>query len=116
MGELLISKLAKISYLPNHNTAIYRKQVSHVDIISIYERNALHPWFLACWTHPASVVVDMNPLLASPAVAGFPITSLERGTPLAAIWKRADFGHVLEEVVRRPAQDVYSLDPSASSD
>lgn len=54
----------------------------------------------------------MNPLLASPAVAGFPMTSFESGTPLFAIWNRADCGQVFEEVVRSPAQVVYSLEPS----
>lgn len=57
--------------------------------------------------------VDTNPLAASPALAGFPMTSLFKGTPLAEIWKRADSGQVLEDVVSRPAQVVYSLTPSA---
>jgi hypothetical protein len=54
----------------------------------------------------------MKPLLASLDVAGLPITSLERGTPLAAIWKRAVWGQVLEDVVRRFAHVVYSEAPS----
>lgn len=58
----------------------------------------------------------MKPLLASLAVPGLPITSLSRDTPDAAIWKRAELGHVLEEVVRRPAQVVYSLVPSIAKD
>ena len=55
----------------------------------------------------------MYPLLASLVVAGLPMTSLDKGTPLAAIWKRAVFGQVLEDVVKRPLQVVYSLVPSA---
>ncbi len=51
-------------------------------------------------------------MLASPVVAGFPITSFESGTPPAAIWKSAVWGHVLEDVVSKLAQVVYSLDPS----
>lgn len=54
----------------------------------------------------------MKPLLASPDVAGFPITSLDRGMPLAEIWKSADLGQVLDEVVKSPAHVVYSLLPS----
>ena len=54
----------------------------------------------------------MKPLLASLAVAGFPITIFDRGTPLAAIWKTEDPGQVLEDVVRRLAQVVYSDAPS----
>jgi hypothetical protein len=54
----------------------------------------------------------MKPLLASPAVAGFPITSFSRGTPLAAIWNKAVLGQVFEDVVKRFAQVVYSLAPS----
>lgn len=75
--------------------------------------NSLHPFALACCRHEARVEVDMKPLLASLAVAGLPITSLERGTPLAAIWKRAVCGHVLEDVVSKLAQVVYSDAPSA---
>lgn len=54
----------------------------------------------------------MKPLLASDAIAGLPMTSLLRDTPLAAIWKRAVWGQVLDEVVKRPAQVVYSVVPS----
>jgi hypothetical protein len=60
----------------------------------------------------AKTDVEMNPLAASEAVAGFPITSLLNGTPLSAIWKRADSGQVLEDVVRRLSQVVYSFTPS----
>lgn len=56
----------------------------------------------------------MNPLLASPEVAGFPMTIFERGTPLAAIWKTAELGQVPEDVLRRLLQVVYSLVPSKS--
>jgi len=73
---------------------------------------ALHPCFLAWFTHDAKVEVDMNPSLASPDVAGLPMTSLERGTPLAAIWKRDDWGQVLDEAVSRPEHVVYSVEPS----
>lgn len=54
----------------------------------------------------------MYPLLASPVVAGFPITSLESGIPDAAIWKSAEFGQVLDDVVNSPAHVVYSFVPS----
>lgn len=54
----------------------------------------------------------MKPELASPEFAGFPMTSLLSGTPLAAIWKSALWGQVLEELVRRPEQVVYSEVPS----
>lgn len=57
----------------------------------------------------------MNPLLASPEVAGFPMTSLLKGTPDAAIWNRAVFGQVELELVSRPAQVVYSLVPSGEN-
>lgn len=55
----------------------------------------------------------MYPLLASPVVAGLPMTSLLKGTPDAAIWNSAEFGQVLEEVVSNPVHVVYSLVPSA---
>jgi hypothetical protein len=45
-------------------------------------------------------------------VAGLPITILLSATPLAASWKTAVFGHVLEDAVRRPEHVVYSLVPS----
>lgn len=54
----------------------------------------------------------MYPLLASEVVPGFPITSLLRETPLAAIWKRAVWGQADEEAVKRPAHVVYSVAPS----
>jgi hypothetical protein len=44
-------------------------------------------------------------------VAGLPITILFSGTPLAAIWKTAVLGHVLDDAVRRPEQVVYSEVP-----
>lgn len=44
--------------------------------------------------------------------AGFPITSLFKSTPLAAIWKSALLGQVLEDAVRRLSQVVYSVVPS----
>ena len=47
--------------------------------------------------------------------AGFPMTSLCKGIPLSAIWKRADFGQVEDEFVRSPAQVVYSLAPSVAN-
>lgn len=56
----------------------------------------------------------MKPLLASSEVAGFPITSLEKGMPDEAIWNNADLGHVLDEVNSRPSQVVYSVSPSVS--
>ena len=40
------------------------------------------------------------------------MTSLLRGTPDAEIWNKAVFGHVEEEVVKRPEHVVYSLVPS----
>lgn len=40
------------------------------------------------------------------------MTSLDRGTPLAPIWKRADLGQVLEDVVSKLEQVVYSEAPS----
>lgn len=54
----------------------------------------------------------MYPLLACAEVAGLPITSLFRETPLLAIWKSADCGQAVEEVYRRPSQVVYSVVPS----
>lgn len=54
----------------------------------------------------------MKPLLASSKVAGFPITSLEKGIPDEAIWNNADLGHVLDDVNSRPSQVVYSVSPS----
>ena len=57
----------------------------------------------------------MKPLVASLVVAGFPMTSLLSGTPDAAIWKSAVFGHVELDVVSRPAQVVYSDEPSGAS-
>lgn len=56
--------------------------------------------------------MDINPLLASPVVAGFPITSLSREIPDAAIWNRADSGQVLDELVSSPPHVVYSDVPS----
>ena len=54
---------------------------------------------------------SMYPLPASEVVAGFPITSLFNDTPFAAIWNNADSGHMLEDMVRRPSQVVYSVTP-----
>lgn len=68
--------------------------------------------FLAVLRQLARVEVLMNPFEASPVVAGFPMTSLLSGTPLAAIWKRAEFGQVLDELVNNPEQVVYSVWPS----
>lgn len=51
----------------------------------------------------------MNPLVASLGVAGFPMTSFDTGTPLAAIWKSALW---VEDDVRRLLQVVYSVVPS----
>lgn len=73
---------------------------------------ASHPCDFACSTQVASVAGAMYPLDASDVVAGFPMTSLSRDTPEAAIWKRAEFGQVEEEVVRRPEHVVYSEVPS----
>lgn len=56
----------------------------------------------------------MYPLLASEVVAGFPIKSLFKLTPLAAIWKRAVSGQADDEAVRRPAHVVYSEVPSVT--
>ena len=67
---------------------------------------------MACATQLANVDVDMNPLLASPVLAGFPMTSLLNGSPEAAIWKRAVSGQVELDAVRSPAQVVYSEVPS----
>ena len=72
---------------------------------------ASHPSLFACERQEARVPGSIYPLLASEAVAGFPMTSLSRVTPLAAIWNKADSGHWLEEAVRRPEQVVYSVDP-----
>ena len=56
--------------------------------------------------------MSMYPLPASADVAGLPITSLSRGTPLAEIWKSALSGHCKLEAIRRPEQVVYSVVPS----
>lgn len=74
--------------------------------------HSLQPCDLACETHPASVAGAMYPVLASPLLAGFPITSLLAGTPEAMIWKSADLGYIEVDVVSRPAQVVYSVEPS----
>lgn len=58
----------------------------------------------------------MYPLDASAAVAGLPMTSLSRETPLAAISKSAVLGQVEEELVSRPAQVVYSVVPSIETE
>lgn len=42
------------------------------------------------------------------------MTSLLNGTPDAAIWNSADLGQVELEVVSRPEQVVYSVDPSGT--
>lgn len=42
------------------------------------------------------------------------MTSMSSGTPEAAIWKSAVWGHVALEAVSRPEQVVYSVVPSAS--
>ena len=73
---------------------------------------SLQPLLLACCKHEARVDADMNPLLASEAVAGLPMTILLNGTPLAAISKTDDFGHVLEERLSKLSQVVYSVAPS----
>jgi hypothetical protein len=54
----------------------------------------------------------MYPLVASVVVAGLPMTSLSRDTPLAAIWNKADSGQVDEDVLMRPSHVVYSVVPS----
>lgn len=77
-----------------------------------YACYSLQPEFLAVARQLARVDVLMNPFEASPVVAGFPMTSLFNGTPLAAIWKRAEFGQVEDELVKSPAQVVYSVIPS----
>ena len=56
----------------------------------------------------------MYPLLASALVAGFPITSLSKETPFAAIWKRAVSGQADVELSRRPEHVVYSDVPSVT--
>ena len=56
----------------------------------------------------------MYPFLASEDEAGFVINSLLRDTPFAAIWKRAVWGQVADDVSRRLEQVVYSEDPSAT--
>jgi hypothetical protein len=79
-----------------------------------YERKkkiVLHPWALACAKQVDRVAGSMYPLVASLAVAGLPMTILFNGTPFAAIWNTADWGHVLDDAVRRPAQVVYSVAP-----
>lgn len=58
--------------------------------------------------------VEMNPLPASLAVAGFPMTILLSGTTLAAISNTEVLGQVLDEAVRRLLQAVYSLTPGSS--
>lgn len=54
----------------------------------------------------------ITPLVASLTVAGFPMTSLLRGTPDEAISKTEDPGQVLDDCVSRPAQLAYSWTPS----
>lgn len=54
----------------------------------------------------------MYPLFASPELAGLPMTSLESGTPFAAIWKSELPALDEEEDVSKPAQVVYSVVPS----
>ena len=78
-------------------------EIGHVEprTVSIQEASAcgycqamtppFQPFAFACATQVARVEASMYPPLVSSAVeAGFPMTSLLRSTPLAAIWKRAD--------------------------
>ena len=58
----------------------------------------------------------MYPLLASPVLAGFPMTSLLSGTPEAAIWNKAVFGQVELDAVSKLAQVVYSDVPSTTQE
>lgn len=69
--------------------------------------HVLHPRDLACATHDASVLVVMNPSPASPAVAGFPMTSLFSDRPALAIWNNAEFGKSPPDVFNRLSHVEY---------
>jgi hypothetical protein len=68
---------------------------------------AFHPLLFAVAKHPARVEAGINPLLASPAEAGLPMTSLLRGTPAnelisnTEVWTKSVW-----DVVRRELQVV----------
>lgn len=81
-----------LSGLPARPWHHHLTQQIHQSNRGLYEllRDLLQPLLLASFTHPASVDANMNPLFASALVAGFPMMSLDRGTPLSAIWKRAE--------------------------
>ena len=69
---------------------------------------ALHPVFFACCTHVARVEGSINPV-ASPGVAGLPMTILSRLTPAEWISKMEDWLKGLPDWVTRPSQVVYSV-------
>ena len=76
-------------------------------------KDSLQSFCFACSKQSAKRDVDITPLSASEGLAGFPMTSLLNGTPLAAIWKRADWGALFEDVMSKFSQVVYSFGPSA---
>ncbi len=67
---------------------------------------AFQPLALAWSMHVPSVVGSMNPLVASAAVPGLPMTSLLRSTPFAWISKTEEPGKAPPDVVSRPVQSV----------
>ena len=84
-------------------------------LVDIIHDHSLQPCDFACEMHPAKVAGAMYPLFASPVLAGLPMTTLLSGTPEAMIWKTAELGQVEEDAVSRPAQVVYSVEPSVGA-
>jgi len=90
-----------------------RKLVSQITTPVCKLKHSLQPFCFACSKQSAKRDVDITPLWASEVVPGFPMTSLLNGTPLAAIWKRADWGALFEDVMSEFSQVIYSFGPSA---
>ena len=71
---------------------------------------------MACDRQVARVAGSMKPLLASPADnAGFPMTSLFRSMPAAAISNKEDLGQSPPDVFNKPSHVVYSVVPSENA-
>ena len=110
---MIDGKKDSAAYLQNRGAAVRLNIL--VTIIQCSSRHSLHPLLLAGCRQLTRVEVDVKPLLVLLEVAGFPITTMKRGIPLAAIWKTAEFGQVLEDLVKRLLQVAYSEVPSVDS-
>ena len=71
-----------------------------------------HPFAFACEMHSPSVLGAINPLSASDALQGLPITSLFTLTPDFAISKMEVFGKSLVDVASRFSHVLYASFPS----